>query len=71
LTYKFNHININNIKFNILLLDEILDSLDQPNRRATINLLRMILKDSDLCIHLISHTQLDFIEKEVDEILEL
>ena len=70
LTFRDLQNNINNVSFNILILDEILDALDDKNRRMTIGALRKILNESeDLCINLVSHTQLDFIEREVDEIL--
>jgi DNA repair protein SbcC/Rad50 len=60
----------NNVSYNILILDEILDALDNENRRMTIGALRRILNATDnMCINLVAHTQVDFIEREIDEIL--
>lgn len=53
---------------NIILLDEVFDSLDDTNISAVSNLLREIIKNN-VSINLISHRQIDNIE--VDEILTL
>ncbi|MFW6001919.1 MAG: AAA family ATPase [archaeon] len=58
---------MNGLKINILLLDEILDTLDPKNARDAVNLIKQSCPDR--CIILISHTSRDYIE--VEEALEL
>jgi DNA repair exonuclease SbcCD ATPase subunit len=57
---------IQNIKFNIMLFDEIFDSLDDENIGYISNLLRSLLEDKS--IYIISHRQIDQIE--ADDILK-
>jgi len=54
--------NIQNIKFNILLFDEIFDSLDDENIGYISNLLRSLICDKS--IYIISHRQIDSIEAD-------
>jgi DNA repair exonuclease SbcCD ATPase subunit len=54
-------------RFNVLLLDEILDALDPDNVTVVLNMIRKMAEDH--CIVLISHTLRDFIE--CDENLSL
>jgi DNA repair exonuclease SbcCD ATPase subunit len=58
--------SIQNVKFNIMLFDEIFDSLDDENIGYISNLLRSLLEDKS--IYIISHRQIDQIE--ADEILK-
>mgnify|MGYP001350131228 FL=1 len=58
--------NIQNIKFNILLFDEIFDSLDDENIGLVSNLLRSLIQDKS--IYIISHRQIDSID--ADEVLK-
>mgnify|MGYP001370441199 CR=1 FL=1 len=54
--------SIQNIKFNIMLFDEIFDSLDDENVGYISNLLRSLLEDKS--IYIISHRQIDQIEAD-------
>ncbi len=56
---------IQNVKFNVLLFDEIFDSLDDTNIEYVSKALRLLSKDK--AIYLISHRQIDQIE--ADEVL--
>lgn len=51
-----------NAKMNILLLDEILDSLDPENASIAVSMVKQLSKDH--CVVLISHTLRDFIEAD-------
>ncbi len=51
-----------NSKMNILLLDEILDSLDPENAMAAVNVVKNLSEDH--CVVLISHTLRDYIEAD-------
>ena len=59
--------NVQNMKTNILLLDEIFDSLDDQNIGYVSNLLRTLVKDKS--INIISHRHIDSIE--ADEVMRL
>ena len=59
--------NVQNMKTNILLLDEIFDSLDDQNIGYVSNLLRTLVKDKS--INIISHRHIDSIE--ADEVIRL
>jgi DNA repair exonuclease SbcCD ATPase subunit len=54
--------NVQDIKFNLLLFDEIFDSLDDENIGLISNLLRSLV--SDKSIYIISHRQIDSIEAD-------
>lgn len=58
---------INNVKFNILLMDEVLDTLSPNNVNSVINMLTKIAED--YCLFLITHTFRENIE--CDEMLPL
>lgn len=51
-----------NAKLNIMLLDEILDSLDPDNASIAVNMVKQLSRDH--CVVLISHTLRDFIEAD-------
>ena len=59
--------NIQDMKTNILLLDEIFDSLDDQNIGYVSTLLRTLIKDKS--INIISHRHIDSIE--ADEVIRL
>jgi len=59
--------NIQDVKINILLFDEIFDSLDEENIGFVSNILSQLKIGKS--IYLISHTQVD--QLEADEVLEL
>ena len=59
--------SIQSVKINILLFDEIFDSLDEENIGFVSNILSQLKVGK--CIYLISHTQVD--QLEADEVLEL
>jgi len=59
--------SVRGISFNILLFDEIFDSLDTENTEFVAKVLRSLIKDKTICI--ISHRHLDQIE--ADETLNL
>jgi len=58
--------NVQDVSFNIILFDEIFDSLDGENIRYASNLLRLTAKEK--WVGIISHTKIDDIE--ADEVLE-
>ena len=51
------------VRFNIILMDEILDSLDPTNANIVIDMLRRM--SSEYCVVLISHTFKDYIESDI------
>lgn len=54
--------NMQDIKFNLLLFDEIFDSLDDENISRVSKLLRVVTEDKSTCI--ISHRHIDAIEAD-------
>jgi len=54
--------NVQNVKFNILLFDEIFDALDDENINGVSRLLRMVAHDKSMFI--ISHRHIDSIESD-------
>ena len=42
---------------------------EKPSELELVELRSILNKSDDMCINLVSHTQVDFIEREVDEIL--
>jgi DNA repair protein SbcC/Rad50 len=55
------------VKINVLLLDEILDSLDPENAMVAVEMIRKLSKN--YCVVLISHTLRDYIES--DELIQM
>lgn len=58
---------MNNVNINLLLLDEILDSLDETNASVAVNMIKEISKDK--CVLLITHTLKTWITADMELVL--